>query len=228
MRGRNFVRTHLVPRFHQYITAYGKSHNLLIERPRLHTYILVHMYAKVHSHPEFGFYKAQVIFKSNEKTAGLYTRPRRPPPPRTRTTVYMQWRAGAAIASTGGNVYVCGGYANQKALRSAERFDLRTKSWTLVAKMKQRRMGAQAVTLGGRIYVIGGTNGKHVYNSIEAYDVTTNSWSAGSSMLVPRHSHSCCIFKVCFPQICMYIHARSTVSTFPTAHTYATMMMIIV
>ena len=107
-------------------------------------------------------------------------------------------RAGAAIASTGGNVYVCGGYASQKALRSVERFDPRTKSWTLLAKMNQRRMGAQAVTLGGRIYVIGGTKGKHVYNSVEVYDVATNSWSAGTSMLVPRQSHSCCIFKVCF------------------------------
>src|SRR4029453_3616115 len=81
------------------------------------------------------------------------------------------------------------------ALRTAERYDPKTGTWTEVAPMTDARTGHPAVVLAkGRVVVGGG--GVPVSRTDEAalafcelYDADADTWTPTGSMLVPRTRH---------------------------------------
>jgi hypothetical protein len=99
-----------------------------------------------------------------------------------------------------GSVLVAGGSAVRSgqsltALRSAERWDPGTGTWTEVGPMTDARTGHPAVVLGtGKVLVAGGSvpTGRDTDAALafcELYDPATGSWAPTGSLTVPRARH---------------------------------------
>lgn len=93
----------------------------------------------------------------------------------------------------GGKVLVAGGgpYWLDSLLSSwqdtAEVYDVRTGSWTVVAPMNDERVGADAQALrGGQVLVFGGGNETGILASAEVYDPRTDTWRLVEPMSVDR------------------------------------------
>lgn len=89
-------------------------------------------------------------------------------------------RAGAAVTSAYGKLYVIGGYNSQlEDINSVEMYDPATNTWTVKASMTNARSNHGAATLNGKIYVVGGdvTN-----TSVEVYNPLTDSWTSSASI----------------------------------------------
>ncbi|XP_078492912.1 kelch-like protein 4, partial [Ciona intestinalis] len=69
-------------------------------------------------------------------------------------------------------------------LKSAERFNIRTNTWTNVGSLNHERDGSCACVVNGKIYVIGGYDGD-ASKSIEAYDATINEWKIETNTETP-------------------------------------------
>ena len=69
-------------------------------------------------------------------------------------------------------IYAIGGFggSNNEPLKSVEYFDLRTKQWRQLAKMKYARRALSAAVLADGIYAIGGFDGGSYMSSVEKYD----------------------------------------------------------
>jgi hypothetical protein len=84
----------------------------------------------------------------------------------------------AACLGPDNKIYAIGGYGggDNACLSSAERFDLATGKWELIAPMNEPRRALTAVALPDGIYAIGGYNGKEYINTVERYNIYTNEW----------------------------------------------------
>eukprot|EP01083_Nonionella_stella_P002087 5994_1 len=71
------------------------------------------------------------------------------------------------------SIYIIGGSTKmngQGALKSIERFDCVTQSWSRMPDMHEARRGASSVSFDQRIYVFGGFDGSNNLNTVERYD----------------------------------------------------------
>jgi hypothetical protein len=104
--------------------------------------------------------------------------------------IQRRFQFGAAVSSVPGRrcIYAVGGNDGTKdALRSVERYDLSSKTWTVLPSMSVKRKGCvAAVGIDDKLYVFGGHDGRRVLNSCERYDPQTQSWSKIPSMRCRR------------------------------------------
>lgn len=109
----------------------------------------------------------------------------------------------AACLGPDNKIYAIGGYGGGEnaCLQTAERFDLTTGKWELIAPMKEGRRALAAVALPDGIYAIGGYNGKEYINSVEKYDFFTNEWTLIKPMSTPR-----CTLSAVASSDCQYIY----------------------
>ena len=91
-------------------------------------------------------------------------------------------RCRAAIASTNGRIYVCGGESTISRLMEMEVLDPAAGKWQELQSMSVLRTGAPAVVFAGQIYVFGGSDD----NSVERFDPEAGAWTA-----LPPMSHDC-------------------------------------
>jgi len=94
-------------------------------------------------------------------------------------------RSAAAVTASGSCVYACGGQGSRSGdlLASAERFDLASRVWSLLAPMSTPRWGPVAAAVRGRIYVFGGWNETlGDLASAEYLDVSSEHWLPLPSM----------------------------------------------
>nr|CAD7264941.1 unnamed protein product [Timema shepardi] len=89
--------------------------------------------------------------------------------------------------STVGALFAVGGMDANKGATSIERFDLRTNSWSEVAKMSGRRLQFGVAVLDGKLYVVGGRDGLKTLNTVECYDMKTQAWTTLPAMSTHRH-----------------------------------------
>jgi hypothetical protein len=75
-------------------------------------------------------------------------------------------------------------------LRSVEYFDIKTKQWKQIAKMKYARRALSAAVLADGLYAIGGFDGSSYMSSVEKYDNGANEWVEVTSMNIARCTHS--------------------------------------
>jgi len=110
----------------------------------------------------------------------------------------------AACMGPDGRIYAIGGYGGgeNSCLASAERFDLKTGKWELIAPMKEPRRALSAVALPDGIYAIGGYNGKEYVATVERYDIFSNEWVAVTPMRRAR-----CTLSAVVSGDCQYIYA---------------------
>jgi N-acetylneuraminic acid mutarotase len=94
-----------------------------------------------------------------------------------------------------GNILIVGGLdRTNKALASAEVYNLATDRWTSVGSMATGRLDHTATLLpSGKVLVAGGQGGPDPFNSVtstELYDPTTATWSSAAPMFVSRARHT--------------------------------------
>jgi hypothetical protein len=110
---------------------------------------------------------------------------------------------GAATARSGhsatrladGTVLVAGGEHDGRPVRTVERFDPRTGTWTAAAAMLDARTGHQAVALpGGRVLVTGGVvltgRSRRATAYCEIFDPATGAWTPTGELTTPRAGHT--------------------------------------
>jgi kelch-like protein 2/3 len=106
-------------------------------------------------------------------------------------------RTGHAMAVLNGHIYVAGGcWMNEdeekEFLRSVERYDAATNSWSSVADMVEERDNLGLLVVNGRLTAMGGRGEQ----SVEQYDAATNTWSVAPAMQLPsvrNFSASCTV-----------------------------------
>jgi hypothetical protein len=74
-----------------------------------------------------------------------------------------------AAAGPDGRLYVFGGHDGRAVLSSCERYDPRTRTWTMLPPMQKRRFGSAVAVVGNRIVVVGGFDGTSALDSVEQY-----------------------------------------------------------
>mmetsp|Transcript_12261 Transcript_12261/g.28623 ORF Transcript_12261/g.28623 Transcript_12261/m.28623 type:complete len:465 (+) Transcript_12261:298-1692(+) len=84
------------------------------------------------------------------------------------------------------DLYAIGGHDSEEPLRSVEKLDMRTKTWSWAPPMLLARHGFVATTVGNRIYVIGGAG--EGYGSGEVFDPVEGEWSLLPPMQTPRRN----------------------------------------
>jgi trimeric autotransporter adhesin len=94
-----------------------------------------------------------------------------------------------------GNVLIAGGTdGRNKALASAEIYDLAANRWRSAASMTTARLDHTATLLpSGKVLVVGGLLGPVPFGSLatsELYDPTTDAWSTAAPMIVSRARHT--------------------------------------
>merc|ERR1719271_789016 len=94
----------------------------------------------------------------------------------------------AAAAAVGSRMlYICGGHNGQRALSSAERFDLTLNRWEELIPMAQRREGAGAAVIAGTLFVCGGLDGRrYALGCAERYDTDKDAWVKVEAMAMRR------------------------------------------
>lgn len=93
-------------------------------------------------------------------------------------------RVYAAMAETGGRLYLTPGYLTNSFVA----YDPAANSWTTLPALSVRAFVA-AAAVGGKIYVIGGCNQSdcaQAVNLVQAYDVTSAAWVTKSPLPAPR------------------------------------------
>jgi non-specific serine/threonine protein kinase len=105
------------------------------------------------------------------------------------------WKAGpdlplpvnhAMAASTGGAVYLFGGYDGNGS-PSTGAFRLESQAWQPIALMPEPRAAATAAAIDGRIYVAGGVGAGGVLASrMLVYDTGTDSWATAPGLPTAR------------------------------------------
>ena len=63
-----------------------------------------------------------------------------------------------AVLSFRKNIFVCGGFDDQKALNDVEKYSVETNSWTILNPMKKARYFCTITQLEEYLYAIGGVN----------------------------------------------------------------------
>ena len=94
-----------------------------------------------------------------------------------------------------GRFFVCGGRLSKRAavLSTAECFDPRTHTWSLLPPMFAKRAGCAAAALpDGRVVVAGGSDGQTCLKTVEMFDFHTGVWSNLPSMRSKRSSLGLC------------------------------------
>jgi N-acetylneuraminic acid mutarotase len=81
---------------------------------------------------------------------------------------------------------ILGGYDGISLLRSVERYDLHTSTWSMVASMLTPRSGAGCAALNYRIFVCGGFDGHQHLPTVETYSTITGQWSIICSLTISR------------------------------------------
>ncbi|HEX5702865.1 MAG TPA: protein kinase [Pyrinomonadaceae bacterium] len=100
-------------------------------------------------------------------------------------------RAGAAVATLNGNLYVASGNDRSGAINELDEYDPATGKWTSRAPIPTARTAAGAAGINGKLYVFGGCTHNSdcrigTTNVLEVYDPTSNSWSVKSPMPTAR------------------------------------------
>lgn len=109
----------------------------------------------------------------------------------------------AACIGPDNMIYAIGGYGGGEnaCLQTAERFDMSTGKWEMIASMNEGRRAHAAVALPDGIYAIGGYNGKEYISSVEKYDYFTNQWTLVKPLNTPR-----CTLSAVASSDCQYIY----------------------
>ncbi|XP_021924148.1 kelch-like protein 10 [Zootermopsis nevadensis] len=95
-------------------------------------------------------------------------------------------RTRHGVAAVGFNIYVIGGFHDDKFLDSVRCFNAVTKTWTEVKHMIDCRADFSVAVLGDLVYAIGGCNDGGRLNSAERYDHRTNKWARIASLNTDR------------------------------------------
>ncbi|XP_061434733.1 influenza virus NS1A-binding protein [Lethenteron reissneri] len=86
-------------------------------------------------------------------------------------------RCGLGAASLNGSLIAAGGYNREECLRTVERYDASTDSWSFIAPMNTPRARFQMATLMGKLFALGGSNGhSDELSSGEVYDPDADQW----------------------------------------------------
>jgi N-acetylneuraminic acid mutarotase len=98
-----------------------------------------------------------------------------------------------AAASSGGKVYVFGGFTqqNRSAVDSTYEYNPQSDTWIELPSMQAPRGAAAVVALDGRLHVIGGaddvsTSSRENVGTHEVYDSATGQWSEMAPLPTPR------------------------------------------
>lgn len=97
-------------------------------------------------------------------------------------------RNDAAVAETGGKIYVFGGDDVGTVYATTHEYDPVTNAWTSRASFTTAREALTASAVGGKIYVMGGLSagGAAVLAINEEYDPVANSWTTKAPMPTAR------------------------------------------
>jgi N-acetylneuraminic acid mutarotase len=96
-------------------------------------------------------------------------------------------RYAMASAVVNGNIYVIGGWGNNKYLDTVEMYDPRLDRWETKASISQGNFGVVAAVVNGKIYAIGGwTGGNNVLSTVEEYDPINDKWTKKANMPTAR------------------------------------------
>jgi N-acetylneuraminic acid mutarotase len=86
-------------------------------------------------------------------------------------------RGAAGVAVLDGKIYVAGGVAEMRRLRTLEAYDPRTDTWEQLEPMRVERDHLGVAALDGRLYALGGRMGdERPLTDFESYDPVTDSW----------------------------------------------------
>lgn len=94
----------------------------------------------------------------------------------------------SAAIGPDGWIYAIGGYggSENKWLKTAERYNFTTNTWTTINEMIDSRRALTAVSLPNGVYAIGGYNGDKYLDSVERYDCDLDEWVTVKSMISSR------------------------------------------
>jgi len=90
-----------------------------------------------------------------------------------------------------GKIYAIGGFDGKQCLKAAERFNLQTGKWEMIAPLQIARRSLSAVALADGVYAIGGFDGKNFLSSVEKYDIENDKWITIQSLNQERCSMAC-------------------------------------
>ena len=93
---------------------------------------------------------------------------------------------GLGIASLGSCIYVVGGFDDSLPLKSAEKYDPKTNTWSLISEMNCCRGGVGVCAMGRMIWAVGGHDGASYLNSVEFYNMQTDTWQFVAPMEIGR------------------------------------------
>jgi len=98
-------------------------------------------------------------------------------------------RYGAGVGALNGFLYCIGGanstdkyHEKRNVLKSVEKYNPDTNTWSPVAEMNESRIYPGVVSHEGRLYVVGGVGQDDILNSMEMYDPETDSWTMMAPM----------------------------------------------
>ena len=85
-------------------------------------------------------------------------------------------------------MFAIGGYTSN--VRSVEKYDVQSNTWTNMADLNIGRIGSSAVALGDKIFVVGGYGGakQQAIKNCEVYRSLTKDWGLIASTHVPRQA----------------------------------------
>jgi hypothetical protein len=77
----------------------------------------------------------------------------------------------------GDNIYVSGGYNESGSLSTVERFNIPTRTWSILPSLLEARSDHISIAVDDRLYVLGGFNRGYDYvKSMEVFDTKRNVW----------------------------------------------------
>ncbi|EDV90573.1 kelch-like protein 5 [Drosophila grimshawi] len=91
---------------------------------------------------------------------------------------------GVTVAN--GFVYALGGLRDGDPLKTVERYDPTTDTWSLICSLVDR-IGIGCALLGDRLIAVGGFDRTSPHNNVEEYDLVRNVWNKLAPMSVPRY-----------------------------------------
>ncbi|XP_077300768.1 kelch-like protein 31 [Arctopsyche grandis] len=80
------------------------------------------------------------------------------------------------------SVYVVGGWGDVACLKTVERYDSVSMTWSYVAPMNTGRDACGVASIDDKIYAAGGRDGTIYLKSLEVYDVKKNQWETKAPM----------------------------------------------
>jgi len=98
-------------------------------------------------------------------------------------------RYGAGVGALNGCLYCVGGanstykyHEERNVLKSVEKYDPDTNTWSPVKEMNESRVYPGVVSHEGKLYVVGGVGEDDILDSMEMYDPETDSWTVMAPM----------------------------------------------